>query len=65
MPQKTRPDIAVRTAMPEDALVAGRICFNAFFTISAAHGFPCDLPNPEAATGILSMMFSNPASIAW
>ncbi len=60
MSQKTRPDIVVRTAMPEDALVAGQICFNAFSTISAAHGFPCDLPNPEAATGVLSMMFSNP-----
>jgi predicted N-acetyltransferase YhbS len=60
MSQKTRPDIVVRTATPEDALVAGQICFNAFSTISAAHGFPCDLPNPEAATGVLSMMFSNP-----
>jgi predicted N-acetyltransferase YhbS len=60
MSQKTRPDIVVRTATPEDALVAGQICFNAFSTISAAHGFPCDLPSPEAATGVLSMMFSSP-----
>ncbi len=60
MSHKTRPDIAVRTAKPEDSLVAGQICFNAFSAISAAHGFPCDLPNPDAATGVLSMMFSNP-----
>ena len=60
MSQKIRPDIVVRTATPEDALVAGEICFNAFSTISAAHGFPCDLPNPQAAIGVLSMMFSNP-----
>jgi GNAT superfamily N-acetyltransferase len=31
-----------------------------FSTISAAHGFPCDLPSPEAAIGLLSMMFSTP-----
>ena len=60
MPQKARPDIVVRTATPEDGLVAGPICFNAFSAISAAHGFPCDLPGPEAAIGLLSMMFSSP-----
>lgn len=65
MSQKTRddkagPDIVVRTATLEDAPVAGQICFAAFSTISAGHGFPCDLPNPQAAIGVLSMMFSNP-----
>ena len=60
MPQKARPDIIVRTATPEDCLAAGPICFNAFSTISAAHGFPCDLPHAEAAIGLLSMMFSSP-----
>jgi GNAT superfamily N-acetyltransferase len=60
MSQKARPDIVVRTATPEDTLVAGQICFNAFSAISAAHGFPCDLPGPEAATGLFSTMFSSP-----
>ena len=60
MPQKARPDIVVRIATPEDGLVAGPICFNAFSTISSAHGFPCDLPSPEAGIGLLSMMFSSP-----
>ena len=60
MSQKARPDIVVRTATPEDRLAAGPICFNAFSTISAAHGFPCDLPHAEAAIGLLSMMFSSP-----
>ncbi len=59
MPQKARPDIVVRIATPEDGLVAGPICFNAFSTISSAHGFPCDLPSPEAGIGLLSMMFSS------
>ena len=60
MPQKVRPEISVRTATPEDGLVAGQICFNAFSAISAAHGFPCDLPSSEAGIGLLSMMFSSP-----
>jgi predicted N-acetyltransferase YhbS len=60
MSQNTRPDIVIRTATPNDSLVAGKICFDAFSTINAAHGFPCDLPGPEAAAGLLSMMFSNP-----
>ena len=60
MPQKARPEIVVRTATPEDTLVAGQICFNAFSAINAAHNFPCDFPNPEVTTGILSMIFSNP-----
>jgi ribosomal protein S18 acetylase RimI-like enzyme len=60
MSQKTRPDIVVRTVTPEDTPVAGHICFNAFSAISAAHGFPCDLPNQQAGIGVLSMMFSDP-----
>jgi predicted N-acetyltransferase YhbS len=60
MSQKIRPDIVVRTATPEDSLIAGQICFDAFSAINAAHGFPCDLPGPEAAAGLLSTMFSSP-----
>lgn len=60
MSQKIRPDIVVRTAAPEDSLIAGQICFDAFSAINAAHGFPCDLPGPEAAAGLLSTMFSSP-----
>ncbi len=59
MPQS---DIAVRIATKEDASVCGRICYEAFSTISRAHGFPPDFPDPEAATGVLSMMFSSPDS---
>jgi GNAT superfamily N-acetyltransferase len=58
MPQQT-PPIVVRTATTADAPVAGQICYDAFATISAAHNFPCDLPSPEAAIGLLSMMFAS------
>ena len=61
MSSKNVPDIVVRTAVPEDAAVCGQICYDAFFAISSSHGFPCDFPAPEAAIGLLTMMFSNPA----
>jgi predicted N-acetyltransferase YhbS len=60
MSLKTQPDVVVRTATPEDAAICGQICYNAFSTINAAHGFPCDFPGPETSTGLLSMMFSSP-----
>jgi predicted N-acetyltransferase YhbS len=40
--------------------VCGKICYDAFDTLNGTHGFPCDFPGPEAATGVLSMMFSHP-----
>ena len=52
--------VVVRAASPEDAAICGQICYDAFFTISQRHGFPCDLPGPEVATGLMSMMFASP-----
>ena len=60
MPSKTQPEVVVRVAKPEDAPACGPICFNAFSTINASHGFPCDFPDAGAAIGLLSMMFSSP-----
>ena len=54
------PDVIIRPATPDDSSSCGRICYSAFSAISAAHGFPCDLPGPQAATGLLSMTFSSP-----
>ena len=56
----TESSVVVREAMPEDAAECGRICYAAFSTINARHGFPCDFPGPEAAVGLMSMMFSAP-----
>jgi GNAT superfamily N-acetyltransferase len=60
MSRETQPEAVVRIAKPEDAAVCGNICYDAFSTINEAHGFPCDFPGSEAATGLLSMMFSSP-----
>jgi GNAT superfamily N-acetyltransferase len=60
MSSKTPSNLVLRTAVPADSSACGRICYDAFSAISAAHAFPCDFPGPEAATGVLSTMFSTP-----
>jgi predicted N-acetyltransferase YhbS len=60
MASKPQSDVIVRPALPEDSPVCGEICYRAFSAINAAHNFPCDFPGPEAATGVISQMFSHP-----
>ena len=60
MTPTTTPDVFIRPATPQDAPTCGQICYDAFCAINAAHGFPCDFPNAEIATGIISMLFSAP-----
>jgi GNAT superfamily N-acetyltransferase len=55
------PQITIRRAVPEDAPACGPVCYQAFFDINSAHNFPPDLPSPEHAVGLLTMMFSHPA----
>jgi GNAT superfamily N-acetyltransferase len=53
----------VQEVRPEEvrsAAACGAICYQAFCDINRAHSFPLDFPSPEAATGLLSMMFSHP-----
>ena len=52
--------VNIRAARPEDGEACGRICFDAFSAINAAHGFPCDFPAPEMTIEILSMLFAHP-----
>jgi GNAT superfamily N-acetyltransferase len=53
------PQITIRRATPQDAPVCGPICYQAFFDINKAHNFPPDIASPEAAIGLLTMMFSH------
>src|ERR1700758_4303322 len=53
-------NIKLRSGTPEDAEICGRICYNAFKTISEAHGFPPDFPAPEVAIGVLRSLLANP-----
>lgn len=64
MSDKPSPGVeeaTIRRARPEDAEVAGRICYEAFCKINVDHAFPPELPEKGAAIGLLSMMFSHPA----
>jgi GNAT superfamily N-acetyltransferase len=54
------PDVVIRTGTPEDVATCGRICYDAFAAISAAHGFPCDLPSVEVATGFIGSLAALP-----
>ena len=51
----------IRRAAPADAQASGKICFDAFGTLAAQHGFPADFPGPEIPIGLLAWMFSHPS----
>jgi GNAT superfamily N-acetyltransferase len=53
-------DIRIREGTPGDAEICGRICYDAFKTISEAHGFAPDFPAPEVPIGLLTSMLANP-----
>ena len=54
-------DLTLRPATPADAPELGRICYVAFGAISSQHNFPHDMPGPEAAIGLLSMLTNHPS----
>jgi len=53
-------NIKLRPGTPADAESCGRICYDAFKTISEAHGFAPDFPAPEVAIDVLTRMLANP-----
>ena len=53
-------DLTVRVAVPADAEECGRICYEAFATVSTSHGFPPDFPSVEAATGPIRWLIAHP-----
>jgi hypothetical protein len=65
MPSKAQPDVTILTATAEDGPACGQICYDAFSTISAAHGFPCDLPGPEAGIGLLWAATSSQSRLSY
>lgn len=60
MPPVAQHDVVIRPVTPQDIPACADICYRAFSTINAAHNFPCDFPNPEAALGAVTAMFSAP-----
>jgi len=55
----SRMEVKVRSGTPADAEICGRICYNAFKTISETHGFVPDFPSPEVAIEVLTRMLTN------
>ena len=53
-------DVKLRPGTPDDADACGRICYDAFATLAAAHGFACDFPSPDAARGLVSALLAHP-----
>ena len=60
MSQKSPSDVMIRAATPDDSSACGQICYDAFFKINTAHGFPCDFPGPEVTIGLLGKTFASP-----
>jgi GNAT superfamily N-acetyltransferase len=50
----------LRPGRPEDAEQAGRICYEAFRALAAAHNFLPDFPSAEVAAGLLSGLIAHP-----
>jgi ribosomal protein S18 acetylase RimI-like enzyme len=53
-------DIRLRPPVPADLERCAAICFDAFGGINALHGFPSDFPAPEAAAGLMGLVFNSP-----
>lgn len=54
------PDVLIRQATAADIPASAAICYSAFSSINARHNFPCDFPAPEAAVGVMQLMFGHP-----
>jgi len=52
-------NVTIRPARPDDSAACGQICYQAFSSISTAHGFPPDFPGPDVASGLFSSLFSD------
>ena len=58
--QGNQTTITLRPGRPADSSVCGRICSEAFDAIARQHNFPPDFPSVEAATGLITMLLSDP-----
>jgi len=60
MAAQAQAEVRIRGAKLEDCAICGKICYDAFASLSAKHGFPADFPNPEASTDLITSLFSAP-----
>jgi GNAT superfamily N-acetyltransferase len=60
VPRGETMTVKLRPGVPDDAEVCGRICYEAFGSISSAHGFASDFPSPDVAIGLAGMLLGHP-----
>ncbi|MEU7135087.1 GNAT family N-acetyltransferase [Streptomyces sp. NPDC046261] len=53
-------DLVLRPGRADDAVDCGRICYEAFSGIAREHGFPSDIPDAGASTGMFEMALNHP-----
>lgn len=53
-------EVTIREAVLDDWREAGRICYEAFATLAARHGFPPDFPSVEAAAEPIKWLIEHP-----
>ena len=53
-------NLILRPGTSQDAEICGRICFEAFTSISEAHNFTPDFPTADVAIGMVTRMLSHP-----
>lgn len=58
--QTRQAAVTLRPGRPADTSACGRICYEAFETISRQHNFAPDFPSVDIATGLISMLLSHP-----
>jgi predicted N-acetyltransferase YhbS len=56
----TEAEVVIRAAKPEDSVACGKICYEAFATLSAKHGFAPDFPSVEVSAAIMRSLFTAP-----
>jgi GNAT superfamily N-acetyltransferase len=53
-------NVKLRPGLPDDAEVCGRLCYEAFGSLSGTHGFPNDFPSADVASGLLGLLLGHP-----
>jgi predicted N-acetyltransferase YhbS len=56
--------LTLRPGQPEDAILCGQICYDAFKTIAEQHNFPANYPSPEAAIARMAERLKHPGLYA-
>jgi GNAT superfamily N-acetyltransferase len=63
-PEEVAGPLTLRPATRADAPECGRVCYDAFNSVAARHGFPPEYPSVEVATTLVSELIEHPGFFA-